>query len=107
MAEVPGNRAQFVDTRKTLPGLRMAKKYGVRAGGGTNHRIGLFDALLIKENHIAAAGGVSAALRVAACSYYLGPVAESLMSRSTWIFSSHLEAHMCALHYISAHGMCA
>jgi nicotinate-nucleotide pyrophosphorylase (carboxylating) len=54
-----------VDTRKTLPGLRMAQKYAVRAGGGTNHRIGLFDALLIKENHIAAAGGVSAALRLA------------------------------------------
>jgi len=54
-----------VDTRKTLPGLRMAQKYAVRAGGGTNHRIGLFDAVLIKENHIAAAGGVSAALRLA------------------------------------------
>jgi nicotinate-nucleotide pyrophosphorylase (carboxylating) len=65
VAEVPGNRAQIVDTRKTLPGLRMAQKYAVRAGGGTNHRIGLFDAVLIKENHIAAAGGVSAALRLA------------------------------------------
>jgi nicotinate-nucleotide pyrophosphorylase (carboxylating) len=52
----------IVDTRKTLPGLRLAQKYAVRAGGGTNHRIGLFDAVLIKENHIAAAGGVSAAL---------------------------------------------
>lgn len=59
---VPGNRAQIVDTRKTLPGLRLAQKYAVRTGGGTNHRIGLFDAVLIKENHIAAAGGVSAAL---------------------------------------------
>ena len=65
VAELPGNRAQIVDTRKTLPGLRMAQKYAVRAGGGTNHRIGLFDAVLIKENHIAAAGGVSAALRLA------------------------------------------
>lgn len=60
--DVPGNRAVIVDTRKTLPGLRLAQKYAVRAGGGTNHRIGLFDAVLIKENHIAAAGGVSAAL---------------------------------------------
>jgi len=60
--KVPGNRAVIVDTRKTLPGLRLAQKYAVRAGGGTNHRIGLFDAVLIKENHIAAAGGVSAAL---------------------------------------------
>lgn len=63
---VPGNRAQIVDTRKTLPGLRLAQKYAVRTGGGTNHRIGLYDAVLIKENHIAAAGGVTAVLRRAA-----------------------------------------
>ncbi len=63
---VPGNRARIVDTRKTLPGLRMAQKYAVVCGGGSNHRIGLFDAVLIKENHIAAAGGVSAVLRQAA-----------------------------------------
>ena len=60
---VPGNRAQIVDTRKTLPGLRLAQKYAVHCGGGTNHRIGLYDAVLIKENHIAAAGGVSAVLQ--------------------------------------------
>ena len=60
---VAGTRAQIVDTRKTLPGLRLAQKYAVRMGGGTNHRIGLFDAVLIKENHIAAAGGVTAVLR--------------------------------------------
>ena len=59
---VHGNRAAIVDTRKTLPGLRLAQKYAVRIGGGTNHRIGLHDAVLIKENHIAAAGGVTAAL---------------------------------------------
>jgi nicotinate-nucleotide pyrophosphorylase (carboxylating) len=64
--EVRGTRAQIVDTRKTLPGLRMAQKYAVRAGGGTNNRIGLFDAVLIKENHIAAAGGVRAVLEAAA-----------------------------------------
>ncbi|MBE7941396.1 MULTISPECIES: carboxylating nicotinate-nucleotide diphosphorylase [Ramlibacter] len=63
---VKGTRAAIVDTRKTLPGLRMAQKYAVRTGGGVNHRIGLFDAVLIKENHIAAAGGVTAALRAAA-----------------------------------------
>ena len=62
---VSGNRAAIVDTRKTLPGLRLAQKYAVRIGGGTNHRIGLFDAVLIKENHIAAAGGVTAVLRSA------------------------------------------
>ena len=60
---VAGTQAHIVDTRKTLPGLRMAQKYAVRMGGGTNHRIGLFDAVLIKENHIAAAGGVTAVLR--------------------------------------------
>src|SRR5450830_316802 len=63
---VPGSRAQIVDTRKTLPGLRLAQKYAVRTGGGTNHRIGLYDAVLIKENHIAAAGGVAAVLARAA-----------------------------------------
>ena len=62
VASVPGTRAAIVDTRKTIPGLRLAQKYAVRTGGGTNHRIGLYDAVLIKENHIAAAGGVQAAL---------------------------------------------
>jgi nicotinate-nucleotide pyrophosphorylase (carboxylating) len=64
--QVPGARAHIVDTRKTLPGLRLAQKYAVRTGGGTNHRIGLYDAVLIKENHIAAAGGVTAVLQRAA-----------------------------------------
>ena len=63
---VAGTRAKIVDTRKTLPGLRYAQKYAVRTGGGANHRIGLFDAILIKENHIAAAGGIAAALAAAA-----------------------------------------
>ncbi len=62
---VRGTRAHIVDTRKTIPGLRLAQKYAVRVGGGTNHRIGLHDAVLIKENHIAAAGGVSAVLQAA------------------------------------------
>ena len=66
VAAVQGTRAQIVDTRKTLPGLRLAQKYAVRMGGGTNHRIGLFDAVLIKENHIAAAGGVAPVLQAAA-----------------------------------------
>lgn len=60
---VAGTRARIVDTRKTLPGLRLAQKYAVLQGGGLNHRLGLYDAVLIKENHIAAAGGVSAVLR--------------------------------------------
>lgn len=60
---VAGTRAQIVDTRKTLPGLRLAQKYAVTVGGGTNHRMGLYDAVLIKENHIEAAGGVTAVLQ--------------------------------------------
>ncbi len=63
---VKGTRAHIVDTRKTLPGLRLAQKYAVRCGGGTNHRIGLFDAILIKENHIAAAGGIPQVMAKAA-----------------------------------------
>jgi nicotinate-nucleotide pyrophosphorylase (carboxylating) len=62
---VQGTRAKIVDTRKTLPGLRMAQKYAVHVGGGTNHRIGLYDGILIKENHILACGGVRAAVREA------------------------------------------
>ncbi len=60
---VAGTRARIVDTRKTLPGLRLAQKYAVLTGGGANHRLGLYDAVLIKENHIAAAGGVTAVLQ--------------------------------------------
>ncbi|HYC44371.1 MAG TPA: carboxylating nicotinate-nucleotide diphosphorylase [Burkholderiales bacterium] len=62
---VTGTRAAIVDTRKTLPGLRLAQKYAVRVGGGVNHRLGLYDGVLIKENHIAAAGGVTPALEAA------------------------------------------
>jgi nicotinate-nucleotide pyrophosphorylase (carboxylating) len=62
---VAGTRARILDTRKTLPGLRLAQKYAVRCGGGENHRIGLFDAVLIKENHVAAVGNVTAAVAAA------------------------------------------
>lgn len=62
---VLGTQAKIMDTRKTLPGLRMAQKYAVRMGGGHNQRIGLFDGVLIKENHILAAGGVRPALEKA------------------------------------------
>ena len=65
VAAVRGTRAIILDTRKTIPGLRLAQKYAVRCGGGQNHRIGLFDAILIKENHIAAAGSLTAAVRSA------------------------------------------
>ena len=59
---IAGTQAMIVDTRKTLPGLRLAQKYAVRCGGGANHRLGLYDGILIKENHIMAAGGVAAVL---------------------------------------------
>ncbi|MBS0586488.1 MAG: carboxylating nicotinate-nucleotide diphosphorylase [Proteobacteria bacterium] len=59
---VAGTGAVIVDTRKTLPGLRLAQKYAVTCGGGVNHRIGLYDGILIKENHIIAAGGIQSAL---------------------------------------------
>jgi len=62
---VEGTRARIVDTRKTLPGLRIAQKYAVATGGGTNHRIGLYDGILVKENHIHAAGGLKEAIRQA------------------------------------------
>ena len=62
---IKGTNAVIVDTRKTLPGLRLAQKYAVKTGGGTNHRIGLYDGVLIKENHIMAAGGVKQALSFA------------------------------------------
>lgn len=62
---VAGTRAAIVDTRKTLPGLRLAQKYAVRVGGGVNHRVGLYDGILIKENHIIAAGGIGPALEKA------------------------------------------
>jgi nicotinate-nucleotide pyrophosphorylase (carboxylating) len=59
---VAGTKAAIVDTRKTTPGLRAFEKYAVRCGGGMNHRVGLFDAILIKDNHIVAAGGLAAAI---------------------------------------------
>jgi len=62
---VEGTRAAILDTRKTLPGLRLAQKYAVRVGGGKNQRLALYDGILIKENHIAAAGGITPAMRAA------------------------------------------
>ncbi|MGI8561460.1 MAG: carboxylating nicotinate-nucleotide diphosphorylase [Luteimonas sp.] len=62
---VRGTGAKILDTRKTLPGLRMAQKYAVRVGGGINHRMGLYDAVMLKENHVRAAGSLGAAIRAA------------------------------------------
>lgn len=62
---IEGTRAAILDTRKTLPGMRLAQKYAVRVGGGVNQRLALYDGILIKENHIAAAGGIAAAMKSA------------------------------------------
>ncbi len=62
---VEGTKARIVDTRKTTPGLRALEKYAVRAGGGYNHRFGLYDAIMIKDNHIAIAGGIASAVQAA------------------------------------------
>jgi nicotinate-nucleotide pyrophosphorylase (carboxylating) len=65
VAAVAGTATRILDTRKTVPGLRLAQKYAVRCGGGHNHRIGLYDAILVKENHIIAAGSIAAAAHAA------------------------------------------
>jgi nicotinate-nucleotide pyrophosphorylase (carboxylating) len=79
---IVGTGARIVDTRKTLPGLRLAQKYAVRCGGGANHRLGLYDGILIKENHIIAAGGLSPALdqarRLAGDSVFIQTEVETL-----------------------------
>lgn len=71
---VQGTKAHILDTRKTLPGLRLAQKYAVRVGGGRNQRLALYDGVLIKENHIAAAGSIGAALRAAQALPYSVPI---------------------------------
>ena len=63
--QLQGTNAQLLDTRKTVPGLRLAQKYAVQCGGGSNHRLGLYDGILIKENHIRSAGSIAAALTAA------------------------------------------
>ena len=65
VAAISGTGTRILDTRKTIPGLRLAQKYAVRVGGGVNHRIGLFDAVMLKENHVRAAGSLTAAIRAA------------------------------------------
>jgi nicotinate-nucleotide pyrophosphorylase (carboxylating) len=72
VALLAGTHCRLLDTRKTIPGLRTAQKYAVRVGGGENHRMGLFDGILIKENHIAAAGSIARA--VAAAKHSAGPI---------------------------------
>tara|TARA_B100000446_G_scaffold111443_1_gene104172 strand:- start:25320 stop:26177 length:858 start_codon:yes stop_codon:yes gene_type:complete len=72
--ELNGTSTQLLDTRKTIPGLRALQKYAVKCGGGANHRIGLFDAFLIKENHIAACGGINNAVAQAKLNHADKPI---------------------------------
>ncbi len=72
--ELSGTSTQLLDTRKTIPGLRTLQKYAVKCGGGANHRIGLFDAFLIKENHIAACGGINNAVAQAKLNHADKPI---------------------------------
>ncbi|MBI3897032.1 MAG: carboxylating nicotinate-nucleotide diphosphorylase [Gammaproteobacteria bacterium] len=73
---IRGTRTIILDTRKTLPGMRLAQKYAVRCGGAQNHRVGLYDGILIKENHIAAAGSITAAVGAAKASAPAGVFVE-------------------------------
>ncbi|MBT7877411.1 MAG: carboxylating nicotinate-nucleotide diphosphorylase, partial [Gammaproteobacteria bacterium] len=92
---IEGTGATLLDTRKTIPGLRLAQKYAVKTGGAENHRIGLFDAFLIKENHIEAAGSITAAietarqlqgdLRVEVEVESLEQLSEAIMASPDWI----------------------
>ncbi|MBT4377260.1 MAG: carboxylating nicotinate-nucleotide diphosphorylase, partial [Gammaproteobacteria bacterium] len=92
---IEGTGATLLDTRKTIPGLRLAQKYAVKTGGAENHRIGLFDAFLIKENHIEAAGSITAAietarqlqgdLRVEVEVESLEQLSEAIMATPDWI----------------------
>jgi nicotinate-nucleotide pyrophosphorylase (carboxylating) len=74
VALLSGTDTQLLDTRKTIPGLRIAQKYAVKCGGGSNHRIGLFDAFLLKENHIVAAGSIAGAIEAAKTAFPDKPV---------------------------------
>jgi nicotinate-nucleotide pyrophosphorylase (carboxylating) len=98
---VEGTGVQILDTRKTTPGLRMLEKAAVRAGGGTNKRIGLFDAMLVKENHIAAAGGVRQAIEQARSAYPDLPlevecrnpeeIAQALEAGAPWVLLDNMD----------------
>jgi nicotinate-nucleotide pyrophosphorylase (carboxylating) len=99
--QIKGTKAKILDTRKTTPGLRILEKYAVKAGGGENHRMGLFDMILIKENHIKAAGEISDAIRKARLKYRkkrievevrnLNEVREAIQSVPDWIMLDNMK----------------
>jgi len=98
---IKGAKAKILDTRKTTPGLRVLEKYAVKAGGGENHRMGLFDMILIKENHIKAAGGISDATKKARSKYRtkkievevrnLSEVKETIEAEPDWIMLDNMK----------------
>ncbi|KPK99826.1 MAG: nicotinate-nucleotide pyrophosphorylase [candidate division Zixibacteria bacterium SM23_73_3] len=101
--KIKGSKAKILDTRKTTPGLRILEKHAVKAGGGENHRMGLFDMILIKENHIRAAGGISEAVKKAKSkcrrqkieveARNLGEVKEAIQSNPDWIMLDNMKIH--------------
>ncbi|MGH6630306.1 MAG: carboxylating nicotinate-nucleotide diphosphorylase, partial [Burkholderiales bacterium] len=103
VAVVAGTRAAILDTRKTLPGLRAAQKYAVVVGGGVNHRFGLYDAILIKENHIMATGGITTAVKAALENSAkvpvivevenLAEVEEAFAAGAQWLLLDNFPAH--------------
>ncbi len=100
---IKGTKAKILDTRKTLPGLRAAQKYAVVVGGGVNHRFGLYDAILIKENHIVAAGGLTSAIKAALAHSSKVPVIvevenlteveEAFAAGAQWLLLDNFPAH--------------
>jgi nicotinate-nucleotide pyrophosphorylase (carboxylating) len=104
VAAVQGTGTRILDTRKTLPGLRLAQKYAVRVGGGCNHRMGLHDAVMLKENHVRAAGSIAAAIASARATYprlpliveveSLGQLEQALVARCDRILIDDFDAGM-------------
>jgi len=116
VAEVSGTKCQVRDTRKTTPGMRTIEKYAVRMGGGTNHRMNLSDAALIKDNHIAAAGGVVAAFAQVRAAYpaaeieievdNLAQLKEVLPQQPDLVLLDNMSPELCAQAVTLANGIC-
>lgn len=116
VAEVTGTKCQVRDTRKTTPGMRTIEKYAVRMGGGTNHRMNLNDAALIKDNHIAAAGGVSAAFAQVRKAYpsaeieievdNLTQLKEVLPQKPDLVLLDNMSPELCAQAVSLVNGLC-
>jgi len=116
VAEVSGTKCQVRDTRKTTPGMRIIEKYAVRMGGGTNHRMNLNDAALIKDNHIAAAGGVVAAFAQVRAAYpaaeieievdNLAQLKEVLPQQPDLVLLDNMSPELCAQAVTLANGIC-